>query len=230
MADCRSGCDRIFLLFCSGKRLAKRLFFGAGIAISAANFVVDLYPAWQVPAGYVYLALLIWIIIDNRDCLKNYRIKDWMLAGGFFVFMISIIGMYLYNYMDYMTAIMNTVYPGGRTYYGGFSIDKLCGYLISLTTPYTDFTNPSEMGCFYGLFPFSVIVFAYALIQKKEKFINVVFVDPGSDHGILLYNTVTPHNCKTDITDIFNAKTCSGCFGVFKCSYACSSTFRVKRS
>lgn len=158
-----------FYYFVREKRLAKRLFFGAGIAISAANFVVDLYPAWQVPAGYVYLALLIWIIIDNRDCLKNYRIKDWILAGGFFVFMISIIGMYLYNYMDYVTAIMNTVYPGGRTYYGGFSIDKLCGYLISLTTPYTDFANPSEMGCFYGLFPFSVIVFAYALIQKKGK-------------------------------------------------------------
>ena len=85
MADCRSGCDRIFFTILFGKKGWQSVYsLALELRYRQRIFVVDLYPAWQVPAGYVYLALLIWIIIDNRDCLKNYRIKDWMLAGGFF--------------------------------------------------------------------------------------------------------------------------------------------------
>lgn len=155
--------------FIREKNRWKRALYGIGIALSASNFAVDLYPAWQVPAGYVFLALLIWIFVDNASYWKKYRLKDWLLAGGCIAFMLSVIGVYFYNYMDYMTAIMNTVYPGGRTYYGGFSINKLLGYLTAWTSSLIKYENPSEMGCFFGLFPLSVLIFIYVLYRKKGK-------------------------------------------------------------
>lgn len=158
-----------FYYFIREKNRGKRLFFGIGIALSAANFVVDLYPAWQVPAGYVFLALLIWIFMDNFSYIKEYRGKDWLLAGGCIAFMISVIVSYLYNYMDYMTAIMNTVYPGGRTYYGGFYMHKLFGYVAASLAPFVQYDNPSELGCFFGLFPFSAVLFVYAMVKQRGK-------------------------------------------------------------
>ena len=158
-----------FYYFIREKNRAKRLFFRIGIALSAANFVVDLYPAWQVPAGYVFLALLIWIFVDNFSYIKEYRGKDWLLAGGCIAFMISVIVSYLYNYMDYMTAIMNTVYPGGRTYYGGFYMHKLFGYVAASLAPFAQYENPSELGCFFGLFPFSAVLFIYAMVKQRGK-------------------------------------------------------------
>lgn len=158
-----------FYYFVCEKNRMKRILYGIGIALSAANFVVDLYPAWQVPAGYVFLILIIWIFWENRLYWENYHVSDWMLAVGCVIFMLSIIIVYLYDSRDYIEAIMNTVYPAGRVSYGGFSISKLLGYVSTLLTPYLNYENPSEMGCFFGFFPFSIVVFVYSFTKKNKQ-------------------------------------------------------------
>lgn len=157
-----------FYYFICEKNKWKRIFYGVGIALSAANFVVDLYPAWQVPAGYVYLILIIWIFWDNQLYWKSYQWDDWIIVAGCVAFMISIIVAYLYDSRDYIEAIMSTVYPGARVYYGGFSINKLLGYIATLLTPYMEYGNSSEIGCFFSFFPLSVVIFLHSFKRKKH--------------------------------------------------------------
>lgn len=166
----------LFSYFLREKRKPLRLLCGIGIAIFAANFVVDLYPAWQVPAGYVFLALLVWIFVENCSEWRAYRAGDWALAGGCVAFMGSVIAVYLYYYTDYMTAIMSTVYPGSRTYSGGFSIPKLFGYVSSLSASCVEYTNPSEMGCFFSFFPLSAVLFVYVLAKKRGRNLLMVLL------------------------------------------------------
>ena len=159
----------LFNYFINENSWKKRIFWGGATAIAGANFVVDLYPAWLVPAGFVYLTLLIWSIVINNEQIKKFKIADWLVGMICIIFMISIIGVFLYNYMDYMTAIMNTVYPGSRVCYGQYTLKKMFGYLSSWLSAFLSYGNPSEMGCFYAVFPMGIIAYLINLIQKRGK-------------------------------------------------------------
>lgn len=147
----------------------KKLLYGIGIAIFGANFCVDLYPAWQVPAGYVYLMLLLWVFIKSKDKWKNFKLVDWGIGFGCIGFMASVIVVYFINYSEYMTAIMNTAYPGSRVDYGSYYLHKLLGFLSSTLSPLIEFGNASENACFYGAFPLGIILAIIVLWRQKGK-------------------------------------------------------------
>lgn len=157
--------------FLHEKKIVKRCLFGIGIAISGASFVVELYPAWQVPIGIVSIGILIWMFYEARDCLKSYKLKDWALAAAFIIFMLSMIVVYFINNIEYMTAISNTVYPGAREEVGGMTLYKLLNYFNSAMSCFASrfYPNPSEMGSFFGVFPLGAILFIICMIRKKGK-------------------------------------------------------------
>jgi len=159
-----------FYYFLNRKSIVQRFLFGIGTGIFAANFIINLYPAWQVPAGYVYFGILVWMLVKNWENVKSYKWKDWGIAILCIAFMLSITGIYFKNNTEYLTDIMNTVYPGKRISYGGFKIDKLLGYIACFWSPYRAFANPSEMGCFVTLFPIPYIMGIWVFIKNiKEK-------------------------------------------------------------
>lgn len=158
-----------FYYFLSESKLWKKAILGFGTAVFGAEFVVNLYPAWQVPAGYVYLGLLIWMFVSQAEYWKKFKKSEWAVGIVSVVFMISIIAAFLYNDMDYIREISSTVYPAGRVDYGGFQLKKLFGYLSSTLSPFHDLGNPSEMGCFFNFFPVSTILFLYVLLKKRGK-------------------------------------------------------------
>lgn len=148
----------------------KKLIYGVGFGIFFSNFVVDFYPAWQVPAGFLFLAIALTIIIEEHKIWMHFKWKDWLVCIVAVIFSISIIGVYIYNYQEYMTAIMNTVYPGTRANYGGYNaIFKLKHSFSSIVSPYIPFTNPAEMGCFYMVYPLGPILAVITLIRKRGK-------------------------------------------------------------
>ncbi len=148
----------------------KRILWGLGLAVSASCFlVVDLYPAWQVPAGYLYLLVLIWMIAEHWQDIRSYRWKDWLLAVGCLVFLFSIAGAYLLNDMEYLTDIMNTKYPGQRVSYGGRSIQQLLGYLPTFFTSLEHYANPSEAGRFVSFFPIPWALSLVVFVRSRKK-------------------------------------------------------------
>ena len=147
----------------------KRLLYGVGIALSGACFVVEIYPAWQVPAGYLYLAMLIWMFAENIKKIKAYKVSDWAMAAGCIGFMASIIIVYLLNNSEYLTAVTQTVYPGKRVSYGGYGLGKLFGYIPALLMPWAEYGNASEAGMFVNFFPIPYIVTFMMMIKSRKK-------------------------------------------------------------
>lgn len=148
----------------------KRIFYGIGMAVFAACFtVVDLYPAWQVPAGHLYLLILIWIIAEHWKGIRQYNWKDWILALVCIVFMVSIMAVYLINDAEYLIDIMNTLYPGKRVSYGGMSIQQLLGYIPALFMPVIEYANPSEAGRFLSFFPIPYLMAGLLFIRSRKK-------------------------------------------------------------
>lgn len=156
--------------YCLGeKKRWRQVFFGISTAVFAANFAVNLYPAWQVPVGFIFLGVLIWMIVQNLERIKEYNWKDWTVLGLCVLFMFSIAGAFFWNYREYMTDIMKTAYPGKRVSYGGFKLDRMLDYLASFFTPFKNFKNPSEIGCFVTLFPLPYLLGIRVLWKKWKK-------------------------------------------------------------
>lgn len=165
------GCAAIYFFykFMHEDKYLRRCVYGGITAIFVANFCVNLYPAWQVPSAYVYLALVIWIIIEAKEKWKKYKSKDILLVCVCVVFAISMVVAYVYGIWDYIIGIMNTVYPGNRCILGGFSITDLFRSYYSALTPYITDVNPCEKSCFYCVFPLGFILSTIVLIKKKGK-------------------------------------------------------------
>ena len=55
----------------------KKILFAIGFSLAFSNFVVNLYPAWQVPLGYLFLVIAIWVIREKWDEIKALNWKQW---------------------------------------------------------------------------------------------------------------------------------------------------------
>ena len=155
--------------FMHAKNRWTRAVSGFGLAIFGAYFITALYPAWQVPAGYLYLGILVWMLVSDRAILKKFSKLDWGILILSLVFLASIVISYFRDSMEYMNSIMDTVYPGDRVSYGGFSINKLFYYLQSLLYPVKNFSNPCEPAGFLNFYPIPTILAIYLVIKKKGK-------------------------------------------------------------
>ena len=161
--------------FFSSSSIIKRVLFAFLVAVFGAAFVGNLYPAWLVPLGYLYLGIIIWCLIKNYEKIKKLRWFDWLICvvGVFFAF--CIIFACLYNQRDYTEAITNTVYPGEREDTGWYSLYKLFLYPVSLKFPFDHTSiNTSENGTFFSFFPLPIILSVFSLIKtKKIDFLSI---------------------------------------------------------
>lgn len=147
----------------------KKILYSLGFAICFSVFVTNLYPAWQVPMGYMFLGIGIWLLYENWDKIKKLDKSEWLILGGGILFMGSLIGSYLLSVSEYMTAITQTAYPGERIDNGSFYLSKLFYCAQAPFYAYKDIGNPSEAGCFFGLFPVPTIIAIYCWIKEKKK-------------------------------------------------------------
>jgi len=159
----------LFYYMVKAKNWKKRLLFGTMLAFAGTDFCTNLYPAWQVPFGWVVLTLIVWIVITNQEW-KKYHVLDWLVIAVDILFMASIILRFIQVDAEYMLAVTSTVYPGKRVSYGGYILNKLFGYAPSVVMPIVEIGNAPETGTFFGTFPLGLILGAYVL--KKDKWKN----------------------------------------------------------
>lgn len=151
------------------KEWKKKIPLAIGTSIFTANFIMVLYPAWQVPLGYVILAVLVYLIHENWNTIKSMSKTDWLVIAAALVFCGSIVVSYLFTRAEYTNAVMQTEYPGSRVDYGGFSINKLFNYIPAVLFAYKDYGNPSEAGTCIGFFPIPMILAVYTWLRAKKK-------------------------------------------------------------
>jgi len=165
-----------FYYFLSANTKVKRLLFSIGLVVFVSQFAVTLYPAWQVPAGFLYLAIAVWMITQNFEAIKKFDKLDYGIICLAAVMIAGVTGTYFYNSREYIEAISNTVYPGARIGLGGSTgidyfasrtmLGGIFGYVENAT--YIEHgMNVCEQGGMFTLFPVPILFALYIMIKKR---------------------------------------------------------------
>ena len=114
----------LFDKFMLTKKFSTKILCSIGIFISGISYIFYFYPTWQVPYGYIYLAVLIWVVIKNW---KEYKInkKDILLIIAIILAIGAILGIYFVKSADDLKLITGTDYPGKRFETGGKEIKTM---------------------------------------------------------------------------------------------------------
>lgn len=155
--------------FFKSNKLWKDILLAIGIGLSGASFICIFYPAWLIPAGYLFIFIFIWVLADNWKAVKKLGWKKWTAFALGILFGLSIVWAYLDANNEYVQAISNTVYPGARVSQGGLSLDSIFKYIISPLFPYLEYGNPSEAGKFFSLYPVAMVMGLYIWFKSQKK-------------------------------------------------------------
>lgn len=153
-------------------RTAVKIASAVGFGLAGVGYVLTLYPALQVPLGYLTLLLLVLVFWGFRKKVV-FSYKDWILIAGVAV---MAVGMLLHVYLiskDAITAISSTSYPGHRVSNGGelfpYSINI---FLTNLFLPFKDMPatlpNNCEVSSFYQFLPAALLAFPL-LIKRRAQ-------------------------------------------------------------
>lgn len=157
--------------------LKTKILCAIGIFISAVSYVFIMYPAWQIPFIFIYIAVFISLCIKNR---KTYKIrKKDILIIAIVVLAIAGIGIrYLCMSGDALNATMNTDYPGSRFEIGGDGIKVLFSYVYSFLFPYSGVDNPCEFAGMISFYPIPMLLAIIYLIRNKDRKEHMGFFIP----------------------------------------------------
>jgi len=180
------GCLVCLYYFIRLKERWGKILCALGLSILFSQFVTSFYPPWQVPAGYLFIGLLVWIFYESWPQFRALKKIDWGIIGLALVFSASIIIAYIVASNNYMAIIANTVYPGTRTTLTGggidlgFAIDKLInGGFFPVLSFFTSFanTNVCQFSGFLTLFPIPLL-FSYYMMRKGKRIdlLNMILI------------------------------------------------------
>ncbi|OTN87988.1 hypothetical protein A5819_000438 [Enterococcus sp. 7E2_DIV0204] len=147
-----------------------RLFNSLLASICASGFILVLYPALQVPFGYLILLFLIAYFLEFRYKIKLDKFDTLFIGLAIFITSL-IVGVSLITSWDSLISVMNTVYPGKRMSVGGaFSKKDIFLFLTNWKMPFQDvvYENNSELSSFYHFF-FVILLVSPWLFYKKIK-------------------------------------------------------------
>lgn len=155
-----------FYHFSKTNNVKRKLLLSVLFGYSGFLYIMNLYPAWQVPYAYFFLIMLIWIFINNKD---NYHIKDlFYLIIAFAIIFIPTIILITHN-MEIIKITTSTVYPGSRKSVGGGPWDSIYTYVYDIYYSYKNLMNPCEISQFICLFPLPLITGFYLIFKKHKK-------------------------------------------------------------
>ncbi len=173
-----------FAVVCAGAALRERrslvaMLAGVLLGLSAAGFVLVLYPAWQVGLAYLLGPVALAAFLSDR---RGLSFDGPQLAAVAIALIVSSALLFAWwsDARDAIAAIGATVYPGQRTSVVGGDIDPwfLIKGLMSPVTMYTNsnLMNQSDAGSFvYVLLPLTVaIVFGWTAARRIDAVSAVI--------------------------------------------------------
>ncbi len=154
--------------FFGEKRTGRKILYAIGAAFSATMFITKLYPAWQVPFGYLLIGLIAWLVISKFKEIKSLKWQDLVIIGAAFLFMCSVVFAYLIDTREANKALLATVYPGKRFDTGGGGLLKTGAFLHTPLLPFktVGVLNNSEVSSFFSLFPLPIVFSAYIAVKQ----------------------------------------------------------------
>lgn len=139
-----------------------------GIFIAGLAYIFVLYPAWQVSFGYVFLAIIIWLLIKNIK-YGDYKFTkhDIAVIVITLICIVLMLGRWYSKSADTMVAEMSTDYPGERQEVGGGAYN-LYSYFYDIFFTFQDFLNPCEYSAMLSFYPIPIILGLIYVIRNKK--------------------------------------------------------------
>ena len=139
-----------------------------GILIAGLSYIFVLYPAWQISFGYLFLAIVIWILIKNIK-YGNYKFTKHDIAVIIVTLLciVLILGRWYLKSADTMTAEMNTDYPGERQEVGGGAYN-LYSYFYDIFFTFEDIGNPCEYSAMLSFYPIPIFLGLIYVIRNRK--------------------------------------------------------------
>lgn len=173
------GATLLFHLYLSTHKSVPRACYAACILLCAGSFIWTLYPAWQIPVGYVLIALVIWQLTEHWGSIRIAAL-DWLVLALLCLVCFAVMGYIAYHSRDAINALLNTSYPGNRRCPGGNS-QSCPGGGVQL---FTLFDAPSNLALAFAapgdapelgyIIDFAPLGFVLAIINficnKKKRF------------------------------------------------------------
>ncbi len=142
-----------------------------GMSFSAGVYILVLYPGYQIPLFFVFLALAVWLIIDNYKNIKIKKIDVLFIIIVLICFSLSI-AYIIYAARDTIKILLNTAYPGARIETGGGAFRKYISYIQNIFFTFNTSNligdNVCEEAMMFGLFPIGIIITIINYIHTKK--------------------------------------------------------------
>ena len=150
-------------------KLWKKLLIALGIIICLPGFTFMLYPAFQVPFGFLMAVFMIYDLIVNWKKLKK---SDYIIMFSTIVSSFALIGRFILLSIEDIKIMMSTVYPGKRMELGGtLGVNIIVDYFMNIFFPYTkSIVNTCEPSTYiYSLTGLIILLVTYFKNIKQEK-------------------------------------------------------------
>lgn len=154
--------------FMNTEKKRNKYLCALGILISGLSYVFVFYPAWQVSFGYVFLAMVIWLLIKNIKYGKyKFTKHDIAVICITIICMVLLLGRWYIISKDTLLAEMSTDYPGERNEVGGGAYN-LYSYFYNIFFTFEEFLNPCEYSSMLSFYPIPLILGLIYVIRNKK--------------------------------------------------------------
>lgn len=136
----------------------------------ALIYIFTLYPAVQVPMGYIFAGMLLYLIVKNWN--RKPFCMGHLCCYGFMICVIGCFCMYYYKMSGKaMATILNTIYPGKSRSWMPLNWDYELLQLVNPMTwcKYLQSVNNCEASQYYSFAPFVIVGLLFLLAKKTDK-------------------------------------------------------------
>ena len=155
------------------RKLWKKLLYAVGMGLLGFSYTLALYPAWQVPLVYVFLAVLVWQLLELKE---EGVLKPGIQDGGCVLLAAGVCAcgvLYFFSRSaSGIAAVNNTVYPGTRFVTGGGLGLEFFQYANSIFYPLVQegvAYNVCEQAMFFDFFPLGILLAVWQLVKRKKS-------------------------------------------------------------
>ncbi len=155
------------------KELWKRVLYAVGMGLLGFAYMLALYPAWQVPLVYVFLAVFVWKLLALK---QEGVLKPGLKDGACVVLAAAVCALGALHFFSRsaggIQAVNNTVYPGTRFVSGGGLGLEFFQYANSVFYPLVQegmAYNVCEQAMFFDFFPLGILLAVRRLAVNRKN-------------------------------------------------------------
>ncbi len=142
------------------------------IPFAILEYVIALFPSFQVGLGWLLLMLLIILLVRDKNKIIDDK-KNIIRLIFIAIVSLLLVGYFVLNNIDALQATMNTVYPGARIEIGGSY--QFRDLFTDLATPFlsyrngSPYTNSCEDSTYIHFGFFIMLLFPKVYLKLKQK-------------------------------------------------------------